>query len=308
MNGVLGMTELALDSELTPEQRDCLTTVQSAAQSLLAILNDILDFSKIESRKLELEAIPFSIGTLVKDLLKTLSLKADQKGLELSAISIRRFPRQSSATRSGAAGARQSADERDQVHRGGQCCRDREDERGDARTTLHFLVSDTGIGIPAEKHAAIFEAFSQADGSMTRRFGGTGLGLTISATLVKMMAGQIWVESAPAAGSTFHFTASFETATLPAAAIHDRQLSELSVLIVDDNQVNRRILQDQAGRWGMIPTTVADGRRRSRRCCTRPAAASRSSSCCSMPTCPARTGSGSPSRSRHARSWSARRS
>src|SRR6185436_7390199 len=121
----------------------------------------------------------------------------------------------------------------------------REDARTDRSTTLHFLVSDTGSGVPAEKHATIFEAFSQADGSTTRRFGGTGLGLTISATLVKMMSGQMWVDSAHGAGSTFHFTASFETSEPPATAARELPLSPLSVLIVDDNAVNRRILQDQ---------------------------------------------------------------
>src|SRR6185436_7192318 len=135
----------------------------------------------------------------------------------------------------------------------------REDARTDRSTTLHFLVSDTGSGVPAEKHATIFEAFSQADGSTTRRFGGTGLGLTISATLVKMMAGEMWIESAVGAGSTFHFTASFETAARPAAAPRDLALAQLPVLIVDDNAVNRRILREQVARWGMVPTAVATG-------------------------------------------------
>jgi signal transduction histidine kinase/DNA-binding response OmpR family regulator len=261
MNGVLGMTELALDSELTPEQRDCLTTVQSSAQSLLVILNDILDFSKIESRKLELEAIPFSIGTLVKDLLKTLSLKADQKGLELLCDLDPAIPAAivGDPVRVRQVLANLLTNAIKFTEAGHVLLQVREDARGDGRATLHFLISDTGIGIPPEKHAAIFEAFSQADGSMTRRFGGTGLGLTISATLVEMMEGQIWVESAAGAGSTFHFTASFETATLPSAVVRDQQLSELTVLIVDDNQVNRRILETQAGRWGMLPTAVADG-------------------------------------------------
>jgi two-component system sensor histidine kinase/response regulator len=261
MNGILGMTGLALDSELSAEQRDCLTTVQSSAESLLAILNDILDFSKIESRKLEIEAIPFSIGTLVKDLLKTLSLKADQKGIELLCDLDPAIP---AAIVGDPVRVRQVllnllGNAIKFTESGHVLLQVREDVRVDGYTKLHFLVRDTGIGIPPEMHATIFEAFSQADGSTTRRFGGTGLGLTISATLVKLMAGQMWVESAPGAGSTFHFTASFETAALPTAADEELPLSQLSVLVVDDNAVNRHILQEQVARWGMIPTSVATG-------------------------------------------------
>jgi two-component system, sensor histidine kinase and response regulator len=261
MNGVLGMTELALDSDLTPEQRECLTTVQSSAQSLLAILNDILDFSKIESRKLELEAIPFAIGPLVKDLLKMLSLRADQKGIELLCELDPAIPTAivGDPVRVRQVLANLLANAIKFTESGHVLLQIREDERGDGRTTLHFQVSDTGIGIPPEKHATIFEAFSQADGSMTRRFGGTGLGLTISATLVRMMAGRIWVESAHGAGSTFHFTASFETSALPCSPARDQQLSQLSILIVDDNKVNRRILAEQVTRWGMVPTAVDNG-------------------------------------------------
>jgi two-component system sensor histidine kinase/response regulator len=260
MNGILGMTELALDSELTAEQRECLTTVKSSAASLLDIINDILDFSKIESRKLELEAIPFSLGTLVTDLLKTMALRADQKGLELLCDLDPAMPaaivgdpvriRQVLANLLG--NAIKFTDS------GHVLLQVREDRRADGCTKLHFLVSDTGIGIPPEKHATVFEAFSQADSSTTRRFGGTGLGLTISATLVRMMAGRMWVESAPGSGSVFHFTASFDTPVMPAAA---RALPppQVPVLIVDDNGVSRGILQEQVARWGMLPTAVASG-------------------------------------------------
>jgi signal transduction histidine kinase/DNA-binding response OmpR family regulator len=260
MNGVLGMTELALDSELTAEQRECLTTVQSSAESLLAILNDILDFSKIESRKLELEAIPFSISAMLKDLLRTTSLKAEQKGLELICDldpsmppSVIGDPVRVRQVLSNLLGNALKFTQTGHVLLGIH-----EDGRSDGCTRLHFVVSDTGIGIPPEKHATIFDAFSQADGSTTRRFGGTGLGLTISATLVKLMAGQMWVESVPGVGSSFHFTASFETAETPDMP-RLRSVPQLSVLIVDDNAVNRRILHEQVSRWGMTPTAVAAG-------------------------------------------------
>jgi signal transduction histidine kinase/CheY-like chemotaxis protein len=261
MNGILGMTELALDSELTAEQRDCLTTVKSSAESLLAILNDILDFSKIESRKLELEMIPFSLGTLVRELLKTLALKADQKGVELLCDLGPTIPDAivGDPVRVRQVLANLIANAIKFTEAGHVLLEVREDAHCEGSTMLHFLVSDTGIGIPPEKQTTIFEAFSQADGSTTRRFGGTGLGLTISATLVQMMAGQIWVESTEGVGSTFHFTASFDTSALPEPVSRELSLAQLPVLIVDDNAVNRRILQEQVTRWNMIPTAVQDG-------------------------------------------------
>jgi two-component system, sensor histidine kinase and response regulator len=261
MNGVLGMTELALDSELTADQRDCLTTVKSSAESLLAILNDILDFSKIESRKLELEAVPFSLRTLVKELLKTLALKADQKGIELLCDLDPAIPDAiiGDPVRVRQVLANLIANAIKFTEAGHVLFAVREDERSEGHTMLHFLVSDTGIGIPLDKHATIFEAFSQADGSTTRRFGGTGLGLTISATLVKLMAGRIWVDSEVGIGSTFHFTASFETSVLPESVAREVSLGQLPVLIVDDNAVNRRILQQQVMRWQMTPTAVTNG-------------------------------------------------
>ena len=261
MNGIIGMTELALGSKMEPEQRDCLDTVKSSAESLLSILNDILDFSKIESRKLELESVPFAIADVVNDMLKPLALRASQKGLELIANITPGVP-------AGIVGdpvrlqqvlANLVANAIKFTARGHVLLELHEDARTDDGTMLHFTVSDTGIGVPADKHATIFEAFSQADGSTTRRFGGTGLGLTISATLVHLMGGKIWLESEAGSGTTFHFTAPFGIATLAETPSIVPRLSGLRVLVVDDNEVNRRIFHEQLTRWNMNPTTVDGG-------------------------------------------------
>jgi PAS domain S-box-containing protein len=264
MNGILGMTDLALGTDSGPEQRDYLLTVQTSALSLLAILNDILDFSKIESRKLELESIPFSLGAVISDVLKPFAALAAQKNLELIGDIGPEVP----ATLVGDPGrlgqilTNLLSNALKFTERGHVLLEVREEVRGDGCTKLHFLVTDTGIGIPVAKHATIFEPFNQADGSTTRRFGGTGLGLTISATLVRMMGGRIWLGSEMGAGSAFHFTAAFDTAAAPPAA--DRPppstLAGLSVLVVDDNAVNRRIFAEQLSRWHMKPTLVDGGR------------------------------------------------
>ncbi len=263
MNGIIGMSELALDTDLTVQQRDYLETVKSSADSLLAILNDILDFSKIESRRLELEAIAFSLPELVGRMLKPLAIKADQKGLELLCdvdpsvpAGIVGDPGRLQQVLTNLVGNAIKFTARGHVLV--QVC---EDARAEGSTRLHFQVTDTGIGIPADKHETIFEAFSQADGSTTRRFGGTGLGLTISSTLVQLMGGRMWVESEPGHGSTFHFTASFDTTDLSASQPGPEPLlAELPVLIVDDNPVNRRILHAQLTRWHMRPAVVDNGR------------------------------------------------
>ena len=262
MNGVIGMTSLALDTELTPYQADCLNTVKGSAESLLTILNDILDFSKIESRKLDLESIPFSLADAIGDALKPLAVRADEKGLEILVDIAPDTPtgvigdpvRLKQILTNLAGNAIKFTD------RGHVMVAVREDSRGDGCTRLHFRVADTGIGIPVEKQAKVFEAFSQADASTTRQFGGTGLGLAISSTLVHLMGGRIWLESTPGTGSTFHFTVALDTAELPAlVGIDQSQLAAVPVLIVDDNEVNLRILETQVAAWGMRPTTATGG-------------------------------------------------
>jgi len=261
MNGIMGMTDLLLESPTTPDQHDGLTTVKASAESLLAILNDILDFSKIESRKLELEKIAFSPTQAVADVLKPLAVRAHQKSVELLCEVDATVPdgvigdpgRFKQIVTNLVGNAIKFTDE------GHVLVTIRETRRDAGRSGLHVSVADTGIGIPIEKQRAIFEAFSQADGSTTRRFGGTGLGLTISTTLARMMGGRLWVESEPGAGSTFHFTVDLEVTAL---TTHEAapNLPDLSVLIVDDNPVNRRILIEQVRRWTLRPVAVDGGR------------------------------------------------
>jgi len=261
MNGVIGMTDLVLDSDLTADQRAGLVTVRTSAHTLLSILNDILDFSKIESRKLELEAVPFSLRTLMADALKPLALRADQKGLELICDIDPDVPNGvvGDPTRIQQVLTNLVGNGLKFTENGHVLISVLEDSHTEGGTMLHFRVTDTGIGIPQEQHDAIFEAFRQADGSTTRRFGGTGLGLAISTTLAQLMGGRLWVESAPGAGSTFHFTVSLGVAESPEAPAARPLPPHLRVLIVDDNDVNRRVLTEQVGRWGMTAAVAASG-------------------------------------------------
>jgi len=260
LNGIIGMTELALDTALSLEQREYLTMVKGSADSLLSILNDILDFSKIEMRKLELEQIPFSVRDHLADLLKPLALRAEQKELEVVCHVLPDVPNVAVGDPGrlrqvlvNLVGNAIKFTERGQILVQVEIV-----EKTDEQTVLHYFVSDSGIGIPEDKQKAIFEPFKQADGSTTRRFGGTGLGLTISSTLVELMGGRIWLESAPLEGSTFHFTARLGVTDArpdPPAV----NLTDLPVLIVDDNGVNRRVLHDLLIRWRMRPTVADSG-------------------------------------------------
>jgi signal transduction histidine kinase/CheY-like chemotaxis protein len=261
MNGILGMTDLALGSDVNAEARECLETVKSSAGLLLAILNDILDFSKIESRKLELNFVPFGPREILASVLKPLAVRADQKGLEIIVDVADSVP----ASVVGDPGRLQQVlanlvgNAIKFTQQGHVLVEVRDESRVNGSIVLHFIVTDTGIGIPATKHATIFEAFSQADGSTTRRFGGTGLGLTISSTLIQMMGGTIRVESAEGAGATFHVALPLEVSGEPRERPLPPVLAEVSVLVVDDNEVSRRILAAQLTRWNMRPVTAHGG-------------------------------------------------
>ena len=244
MNGILGMAELALDTDLTSEQLGYIRTIKSSADALLVIINDILDFSKIEAGQLHFEAIDFSVLGVVADAVKSLAVHAEEKGLELLFALDPRLP---GRVRGDPVRLRQvltnllgnaiKFTERGEVE-----IRVRLERSIDDGCVIEFLVRDTGIGIAPEKHQQIFEAFSQADASTTRRFGGTGLGLTICSRLVAMMHGRLGVESQPGQGSIFRFTGRFQ---LPADGYADEPLDQEAfagkrVLVIDDSKVQAR--------------------------------------------------------------------
>jgi len=261
LNGIIGMTELALDTELTSEQRDYLETLAQSAEALLLIVNDILDFSKIEAGKLELETTEFRLHDTLDNTLHTLALRAHKKGLELAYDVSSDVPdclvgdpvrlRQIITNLVGNAIKF--------TQQGEVVVRVRAEQIVGDRVTLHVLVSDTGIGIAPAKQQAVFDAFTQADASTTRKFGGTGLGLTISAFLVHRMQGEIWLESEEGTGTTFYFTAVFgwKPESTPHVAERSKtRLRDMKILVVDDNQTNLRILQEMLHGWGMASTAV----------------------------------------------------
>ncbi len=260
MNAIIGMTELALNTDLSSEQREFLGMVEDSANSLMHVLNDILDFSKIEAGRLELEGIPFVLRDSLGDTMHVLSLRAVQKGLELACHIHPDVPDaligDSGRLRQVLVNLVGNAIKFTEV---GEVVLEVETKRLDAGSCeLQFMVRDTGIGIPQEKQKAIFESFSQADASMSRRYGGTGLGLTISSQLVRLMAGRLWVESEEGRGSRFFFTATFQRA-VGARPPELESVSGLHVLVVDDNETNGHILREMLGNWRMCPVWVDSG-------------------------------------------------
>ncbi|ACF13075.1 multi-sensor hybrid histidine kinase [Chloroherpeton thalassium ATCC 35110] len=291
MNAVIGMTGLLLDTPLTAEQREYVETIRSSGDALLTVINDILDFSKIESGKLELEQYPFTLRNAIEECIDIFSATAAEKHLELVYFIHEKVPTKVSGdvtrlrqilvnlvsnavkfTKSGEVvlevqlqqPREQNADERLMVFH------DHDDDKynypqaalqqfDDKKCTLHFTVRDTGIGIPADRLERIFHSFSQVDASTTRKYGGTGLGLTISKHLCELMNGKMWVESELGKGSTFHFTITLER--LPdTKGEYSSKLAGKHALIVDDNATNRRILSLQSATWGMSSHTVGSGK------------------------------------------------
>ncbi|MCC6349793.1 MAG: response regulator [Candidatus Eisenbacteria bacterium] len=261
LNGVIGMTELTLDTDLSSEQRDYLQTARASADTLLSVINDILDFSKIEAGRLDLDSTGFDLRSEVDTALRTVALRAHQKGLEL-VCDVR--PEVAEGVIGDPIRLKQVlvnlvSNAIKFTERGEIVVRAEEQERsGEESVTLHVSVSDTGIGIEAGKLETIFEAFTQADNSTTRKYGGTGLGLTICKRLVEMMGGRLWVESLHGRGTTFHFTVQLglQPAAPRSQTLSREMLRSLRAMIVDDNATNRRILSEQLGALGLRVTAV----------------------------------------------------
>jgi signal transduction histidine kinase/CheY-like chemotaxis protein len=262
MNGVMGMIELARHTQSPAEQADYLQTAHTSADGLLGIINDILDFSKMEAGAFELNGVQFDLTAWMEDAVRPFAAQAAEKGIELVCEIDPAVP---CAVTADAARLRQilanllgNALKFTKV--GEVYLRILAELDTPEKTVLHFIVSDTGIGIPLENSKLIFNAFAQVDGSMSRKYGGTGLGLAISARLVGLMGGELWVESEPGKGSDFHFTVAVEAVRPSVAGIEEtRPLHGVRALVVDDNSTNRRVQAALLARWGMAVTVASDG-------------------------------------------------
>ncbi len=262
MNGVIGMTELTLDTALTETQREYLDIIKSSGESLLTILNDILDFSKIEAGKLQVEHISFDLHRVIADTLKNLAFRAYEKNLELVnevlpnvPVNVLGDPNRIRQVLINLVGNAIKFTETGEIH-----LRTQVNQLSGTQITLHVAVSDTGIGIPAEKQDQIFEAFSQADSSTTRKYGGTGLGLSISRHLVELMGGEIWVESELGKGSTFNFTVALELDPSPSCQrSQSTGLTGLDILLVEDHVTNQKLALSLLTKWGNTTTLAVNG-------------------------------------------------
>jgi signal transduction histidine kinase/DNA-binding response OmpR family regulator len=266
LNGIVGMTDLALDTELTLEQREFMNTVKLSADSLLGVINDILDFSKMEAGKLDIECVNFNLRECLGGTMRMLALRADEKRLELLCEVAPEVPEivRGDATRVSQIVINLIGNAIKFTNEGEVALKVRVDGEDGTERTFHFTVSDTGIGIHPDKQNVIFKPFAQADASTTRKYGGTGLGLTISRRLVEMMAGKISVESRVGHGTTFHFTLRLGVADngeiVKEMVAPPEFLRGVKVLVVDDNQTNRRILDGMLRNWEMKPSLVESGK------------------------------------------------
>jgi signal transduction histidine kinase/ActR/RegA family two-component response regulator len=271
MNGIIGMTGLTLDTKLSEEQKDYLLMVQSSANALLSLINQLLDFSKIESGNLVLETIPFNLRDVIDAVTNQFKLQAAQKGLDFAS----RITFDPPAALLGDPGRLRQiiinliGNAIKFTAQGAVCLEVNQELRDENRIELHFIVTDTGIGIPADKIDVIFEAFSQADGSTTRKYGGTGLGLAISSRLVARVGGKIWVESELGRGSAFHFTAVFSLPQVEPVDTHPKVVTPLAadtthsggfrILVAEDNRINQILATRLLEKKGYSVTVVENG-------------------------------------------------
>lgn len=263
MNGMLGMLELVLDSDLPPEQKDYIRIANSSGQTLLSLLNSLLDLSKVEAGKMELENIDFNLRETLEETTKLFAPQAQGKGLEIAALIDASIPEYANGdpTRLRQIITNLLGNAVKFTEQGEIVLTARLQQHDDGQLQLHVAIRDTGIGIAADARHRIFEGFTQADGSTTRRYGGTGLGLTLSRKIVMQMQGQMWLDSTPGEGSTFHFTAMLEPARSPDMLfVPNTDLAGLQLLIVDDNATNRLILEHFCDAWGIRHQSAASGK------------------------------------------------